>query len=161
MAAMTLWRGRGVNGLMTRPGLARRPGLGRVTTMPAPQLAPVVRTLPAESIQDETLPEDPIVVHVRCAPDYAPYVRIWRSTFLLDQASSVTSELLRFENISLYPHWYPIPEGCPHQFTLFFRQMPRRVRVFDLAEIIPEPRGWFFPGIRRNDADVYWLDLPN
>jgi hypothetical protein len=107
------------------------------------------------------LSEDPIVVHVRCAPDYAPYLRIWQSTFLLDQASSFTSEMIRFENISLYPHWYPIPDGQPHQFTLYFRQMPRSVRVFDLAEIIPEPRGWFFPSIRRNDADVYWLDLPN
>ena len=129
--------------------------------MPAPLIAPLVRTLPVVAAQDEVLSEDPIVVHIRCAPDYAPYVRIWQSTFLLDQASSITSEMIRFENISLYPHWYPIPDGQPHQFTLYFRQMPRSVRVFDLAEIIPEPRGWFFPSIRRNDADVYWLDLPN
>jgi hypothetical protein len=146
---------------MTRRGLASRDSAGKMASMSAPLSAPVVRALPVEAVKDETLPQDPIVVHVRCAPDYAPCIRIWQSTFLLDQASSITSELLRFENISLYPHWYPIPEGRPHRFTLVFRQMPRSVRIFDLAEIIPEPRGWFFPGIRRNDEDVYWLDLPN
>ena len=48
-----------------------------------------------------------------------------------------------------------------HEFTLFFEPLPKSVQVFDLHEIIPEPRGWHFPAIRRNQEDVYWLDLPN
>jgi len=104
--------------------------------MAAPLIAPVVRTLPVEATQDQVLSEDPIVVHIRCAPDYAPSLRIWQSTFLLDQASSITSEMIRFENISLYPHWYHIPDGQPHQFTLYFRPMPRSV-----LEVAPEFAG--------------------
>jgi hypothetical protein len=69
--------------------------------------------------------------------------------------------MIGFENISLYPHWTPVPFGRPYQFTLFFEPMPKSVQVFDLSEIIPEPRGWHFPKIRRNQEDVYWLDLPN
>ena len=69
--------------------------------------------------------------------------------------------MVGFENISLYPHWRMVPFGHPHQFTLYFEPLPKSVRVFDLSEIIPEPGGWHFPAIRRNQEDVYWLDLPN
>jgi hypothetical protein len=121
--------------------------------------APVVR--PETDVKPETRPRDPVVVHVRCAPDYAYSIRVWQSTFLLDRDSSHTSPMVGFEHISLYPHWTYVPVGRPYRFTLYFEPLPKSVRVFDLSEIIPEPRGWHFPGIRRNEADVYWVDLPN
>jgi hypothetical protein len=120
---------------------------------------PVV--LPDVEIEVEVRPLDPVVVHVRCAPNYSHSLRIWQSTFLLDRDSPHTSSMIGCENISLYPHWMSIPRGRPHQFTLFFEPLPKSVQVFDLHEIIPEPRGWLFPAIRRNQEDVYWLDLPN
>ncbi len=127
---------------------------------PATQ-SPVPVVLPAVEIAAEVRPLDPVVVHVRCAPNYAHSLRIWQSTFLLDRESSHTSPMIGFENISLYPHWKSVPFGRPYRFTLFFEPLPKSVQVFDLSEIIPEPRGWHFPGIRRNQEDVYWLDLPN
>jgi hypothetical protein len=120
---------------------------------------PVV--LPNVEIEVEVRPLDPVVVHVRCAPNYSHSLRIWQSTFLLDRDSPHTSSMIGCENISLYPHWMSIPHGRPHQFTLFFEPLPKSVQVFDLHEIIPEPRGWHFPAIRRKQEDVYWLDLPN
>ena len=119
------------------------------------------KLMPVASVVPEVKPLDPVVVHVRCAPYYSHSLRIWPSTFLLDRDSAHTSALVGFENISPYPEWMPVPPGRVHQFTLYFAPMPKSVRVFDLSEIIPEPRGWHFPGIGRNDADVYWLDLPN
>ena len=125
----------------------------------APTLAPAIKPVIRQEV--EVRPLEPVVVHVRCAPYYAQSLRIWQSTFLLDRDSAHTSSLVGFENISLYPHWLPVPWERPYQFTLYFQPLPKMVRVFDLSEIIPEPRGWYFPAIQRNDTDVYWLDLPN
>jgi hypothetical protein len=121
--------------------------------------APVI--LADLEVAPEVRPLDPVVVHVRCAPDYADALRIWQSTFLLDRDSAHTSSMIGFENISLYPNWTMVPYGRPYRFTLLFEPLPKSVQVFDLSEIIPEPRGWHFPAIRRNQEDVYWLDLPN
>ena len=127
---------------------------------PAPP-SPALVVLPDVKVEAEVRPLDPVVVHVRCAPNYSRSLRIWQSTFLLDRDSAHTSAMIDSENISLYPHWTPVPFGRPHQFTLCFEPLPKSVRVFDLSEIIPEPGGWYFPAIRRNQEDVYWLDLPN
>ncbi|MEY3392480.1 MAG: hypothetical protein RLZZ322_1329 [Verrucomicrobiota bacterium] len=123
--------------------------------------SPATVVLPAVEIAAEARPLDPVVVHVRCAPHYAHALRIWQSTFLLDRDSSHASAMIGFENISLYPHWTPVPFGRTHRFTLLFEPLPKSVLVFDLSEVIPEPRGWHFPAIRRNPEDVYRLDLPN
>ena len=125
----------------------------------SPSPTPVV--LAESEVAPEVRRLDPVVVHVRCAPDYAHSLRIWQSTFLLDRDSAHTSSMIGFENISLYPHWTRVPSGRPYRFTLLFEPLPKVVQVFDLSEIIPEPRGWHFPAIRRNQEDVYWLDLPN
>jgi hypothetical protein len=126
---------------------------------PASPAAPV--SSPKEAIVEEVRPREPVVVHVRCAPFYASALRIWQSTFLFDRDSAHASILVGFEKISLYPDWHMVPLGRPHQFTLLFEPLPKSVQVFDLSEVIPEPRGWHFPGIRRNQEDIYWLDLPN
>ncbi len=123
--------------------------------------SPSPTIFPEVEIAEEARPLDPVVVHVRCAPRYSYALRIWQSTFLLDRDSAHTSAMIGFENISLYPDWTSIPYGQAYQFTLFFEPLPKSVQVFDLSEIIPEPRGWHFPAIRRNEADVYWLSLPN
>ena len=127
---------------------------------PSPR-TPTPTVLPDTEIAAEVRPLEPVVVHVRCAPGYADALRIWQSTFLLDRDSNHTSSMIGFENISLYPEWTMVRHGRPYQFTLLFEPLPKSVQVFDLSEIIPEPRGWHFPAIRRNQEDVYWLDLPN
>ena len=128
-------------------------------SLSSPSPTPVILAEPA--VAPDVRPLDPVVVHVRCAPNHAHSLRIWQSTFLLDRDSAHTSSMIGFENISLYPHWTRVPYGRPYRFTLLFEPMPKAVQVFDLSEIIPEPRGWHFPAIRRNQEDVYWLDLPN
>lgn len=127
---------------------------------PTPQ-SPASVVLPVVEVAPVVRPSDPVVVHVDCAAGYARSIRIWQSTFLLDRDSSHTSAMVGFENISLYPHWQRVSGRRAHRFTLLFEPLPKSVRVFDLSEIIPEPRGWHFPAIRRNEEDIYRLDLPN
>ena len=82
------------------------------------------------------------------------------STFLLDRHSTLTSEMIRWENISLYPHRTVLPRGRPFKFTLYFNGLPKSVTSFDLSEIISESNGFYFPNLRRNAQDVYALDYP-
>jgi hypothetical protein len=122
--------------------------------------SPSSQVLPALEPQAALQPLDSIVVHIHCAADHTHSLRVWRSTFLLDCHSALTSEMIRWENISLYPHWTVLPPGRPFKFTLYFNGLPKSVTSFDLSEIIPEPNGFYFPNIRRNAQDVYALDYP-
>jgi hypothetical protein len=124
-----------------------------------PLLAPQVR--PELAPVDDVRPAEPVVVHIRCDMREELIVRIWRSTFLLDRDSSHASALVSWEAITVYPEWTLLRKNVPHVFTLVFDPLPPRVRWFDLAEIIPEPQGWYFPGIARRAPDIYYLDLPN
>ena len=128
--------------------------------MPVAPPVIVPRLRPELQPEADLRPAEPVVVHIRCAPRYSSSVRIWRSTFLLDRDSAHASALVDCQGITFYPDWFWIPWGSPHVFTLVFEPLPGSVRVFDLHEIIPEPRGWHFPGIARQTPDVYHLDLP-
>lgn len=101
-----------------------------------------------------------MVVHVFCppAPDFYG-VRVWRTTFLLARGTDIRSRLIHAENISMAPEWTEVAPGEPWMFTLFFERLPGDVKVFDLAEIIPQPGGFFYPNIVRNQSDVYNVRL--
>ncbi len=101
-----------------------------------------------------------IVIHVIYPPKQYPYrMRIWKSTFLFSKNSDHRTKLNHAENISLYPQWTDISGSQSYAFTLFFEAFPKSVLVFDLVEIIPQPGGFNYPGISRNDTDVYTIRL--
>ena len=114
---------------------------------------------PAEAVITAIQPLDPVVVHVRVPPYTAELIRIWQSTFLLDRASRHASALVSCEHVSLYPHWTALDYTKPHVFTLVFEPLPKSVRSFDLAEVIPEPNGFRIDGIARRPGDVYEVEL--
>jgi hypothetical protein len=85
--------------------------------------------------------------------------RIWKSTYLVDNVSKQRSVLLHTIGVSHYPNWTRIPPKSTLRFSLIFSPLPKSTKVFDLVEQIPESGGFYFSGLRRNDADVYQVDL--
>lgn len=85
-------------------------------------------------------------------------IRIWPSTFLLDQQSSHRSDLVHAENISLAPTWTICHFGL-NRFTLVFSGLPRQCEVFDLVEQCEGPGAFCVKDIQRNEADVYYVQI--
>lgn len=104
--------------------------------------------------------ESQVIVH--CYYPESPFgskLRIWPSTYLIDQHSNHRSSLLLVHNISIMPQWTYIKAFQPHRFTLYFAGLPRQCTAFDLVEEIPEPGAFIVKDIQRNNEDVYHLYL--
>lgn len=86
-------------------------------------------------------------------------IRIWQSTFLIGKNSSCRSALVHAENITYAPIWTVVPENFAYHFLLIFASLQKDCRLFDLVEEIPQPGGFYFGNIQRNDTDVYHIDL--
>lgn len=86
-------------------------------------------------------------------------IRVWRSTFLVDNASGARSGLVHVENISIAPEWTLIPDKKRFRFLLIFDALPRGCESFDLLEDIPQAGGFHVSGIIRNKTDVYHVDI--
>ncbi|MCC2590963.1 hypothetical protein [Chryseobacterium sp. MFBS3-17] len=120
---------------------------------PAPVIAPEIveelRILPVEEKQ--------VIIHC-CFPAEAALgslIRIWPSTFLVDEVSGSRSRLVHAENISFTPMWTEVPPFRDYWFTLIFEGLPADCKQFDLQEMIAEEGGFFVQNIRRNQTDVY------
>ena len=103
--------------------------------------------------------EEKGVVIVHCHYSGGGAVRVWRSTFLIDATGNHRSRLLHVENVSMAPQWTLVNDNSEHIFTLFFEGLPKSCKVFDLHEIIPQPGGFYLPGIKRNEEDVYRVEI--
>lgn len=86
-------------------------------------------------------------------------IRIWRSTFLVDNGSGGRSRLVHAENISIAPEWTMVPDNKMFRFLLIFDALPRGCVSFDLIEDIPQSGGFHVSGILRNKTDVYHVDI--
>lgn len=86
-------------------------------------------------------------------------IRIWKTTYLVDNISTVRSKLLHAENISIAPVWTQIPDGGNYSFLLIFSGLPKSCKQFDLVEEIAEPGGFFIQNIFRNETDIYHIDI--
>lgn len=86
-------------------------------------------------------------------------IRIWPSTFLLDNNSDHKSKLIHQENIPMMPNWKSIPAGKEYRFTLFFSGLPKSCSKFHMIELIPQSGGFEVLNIIRNQTDVYDVKL--
>lgn len=86
-------------------------------------------------------------------------IRIWRTTFLVDNVSGSRSQLVHVENISYAPEWTLIPDNKLFRFLLIFEALPKGCVSFDLIEEIPQPGGFHVQSISRNKTDVYHIDI--
>ena len=114
-----------------------------------------------ESLQTEVQEEKQVIVHC-CYPatfQVGNLIRIWQSTFLVDERLNHRSSLLHHENISLFPYWTPVPPMQDYWFTLVFSGLPKDCKSFDLREEIPEEGGFLVKNIKRNGTDVYRVKI--
>ena len=116
------------------------------TTIFKPEINFDIKTF--ESVEQTTI--------VHCVVHYFTQVRIWPSTFLV-QEDGKRKKLLHAFNISAYPQWKYIHAG--HEFTLVFEGLDKNCNLFSLFEDIPEPGGFHIQNIKRNRTDVYHLDI--
>jgi hypothetical protein len=112
------------------------------------------------SINAWTLEDQHVYVHCYFKNDLPEMlIRVWRSTFLIDKVSGARSELVHAERISLAPQWTIIQGKITFSFLLIFSALPKDCKVFDLLEDIPQSGGFFVSGIKRNELDVYHVDI--
>lgn len=122
---------------------------------------PIIAKELLESLQTEIEEEKQVIVH--CCFPASPFlgnlIRIWNTTYLLDNSSSHKSKLIHAENITIYPNWTAVPFMRDFWFTLIFSGLPKDCTSFDFKEIIPEEGGFFVKSIKRNGSDVYRIKI--
>jgi hypothetical protein len=112
------------------------------------------------SIDAWTLEDQHVYVHCYFKNDQPEMlIRVWRTTFLIDHTSGARSELVHAEKISFAPQWTIIQGKITFSFLLIFSALPKDCKVFDLVEVIPQAGGFYVPGIKRNELDVYHVDI--
>lgn len=105
--------------------------------------------------------EKQVIVHckIKTSDNMSMGIRIWPTTFLLDNDSNHQSTLLHYENIPMVPEWKEIAPGVDYVFTLIFSGLPKSCSKFHLIEVIPQSGGFEVLNIGRNKTDVYSVEL--
>jgi len=87
------------------------------------------------------------------------HIRIWPTTFLLDQGSSHRSEMVHVENIVLAPNWQYLAPAEKLHYSLIFSGLPKSCTTFDLIEFGEGKNCFSALDIARNKSDVYYVRL--
>lgn len=125
-----------------------------------PVVKPEISTDVLTSIDPDSLTDAYIYVHCHYQNEYDEmFIRVWRSTFLVDRDSGSRAKLVHAENISYAPIWTYIPGKQMYTFLLIFSTLPKDCTVFDLIEDIPQAGGFHVSGIARNEQDVYHVTI--
>jgi hypothetical protein len=112
------------------------------------------------SIRPDLLNEAYVYVHCHVPPVvHELFIRIWKTTFLIDQATGTRSALIHAENITFAPVWTFVPANQGYSFLLIFEGLAKSCRIFNLVEDIPQPGGFDVRGIHRNTRDVYHVQV--
>ena len=125
-----------------------------------PQVKPTVDVDTLTSIDPASLEDSFVYVHchfLNTSDDML--IRIWRTTFLVDKNSATRSQLLHAENISIAPLWTMISRKGDFTFLLIFGGLPKTCLQFDMIEEIAQPGGFHIKSIKRNETDVYHIDI--
>lgn len=114
-----------------------------------------------QSLRTKMEEEKQVIVHCcfPASPFWGNLIRVWQSTFLIDERIGHKSHLIHAENITIFPYWTEIPPMKDYWFTLIFSGLPKDCRYFDLKEIIPDENGFCVENIQRNFTDVYTVKI--
>jgi len=114
---------------------------------------------PVNQSEEEVGVEKQIIIHCRCDSSGSEdsYLRIWKTTYLIDHDSEYKCNLLFAFKISFYPVWDLLPGNSSRKFTLIFGGLPKSCRMFDLIEVADGTGEFVSKGIVRNKEDVYYL----
>src|SRR6185436_3702646 len=103
--------------------------------------------------------EECTIVHCRYFTVEPTGVRIWPSTYLVEDGGS-RCKLIKNFNISIMPEWtFHIIENEFIRFTLVFEALSRECRHFHLLEDIPQPFGFYSNKVRKNSSGVYTVEV--
>lgn len=129
-------------------------------TKDIPMVKPGIGTDVLTSIDPNSLTDAYIYVHCHYENEFDEmFIRVWRSTFLVDRNAGSRAQLVHAENISYAPMWTHIPGKKTYTFLLIFSTLPKDCTVFDLVEEIPQAGGFHVSGIARNEQDVYHVTI--
>ena len=122
---------------------------------------PIIDPEILKKLKTEIVEEKQVILHCCYKSDafLEEKIRIWSSTYIVDRTSEHFSQLIHFENISLFPNWTDVPYGQDYWFTLVFAGLPKDCKIFDFIELIPQNGGFFEEGIVRNSTYVYRIRL--
>jgi hypothetical protein len=115
-----------------------------------------------ELIATETKTSEDSFVYVHCHFENKwqdMLIRIWKTSYLIDHSSEHRSKLVHVENISYAPQWTLVPNYGDYNFLLIFTSLPKSCTSFDLLEQISMPGGFHIKDIRRNETDVYHVNV--
>ncbi|MCE2894706.1 MAG: hypothetical protein LW721_09705 [Flammeovirgaceae bacterium] len=135
-------------------------GIRSAVEIKDPLVKPKVDVETLASIDPSTMEDSFVYVHCHfnnTSDDML--IRIWSTTFLVDRYSAARSQLIHAENISYAPQWTIIPRKGDFTFLLIFGGLPKNCLVFDMIEEIAQPGGFHIKNIKRNETDVYHIDL--
>lgn len=131
------------------------------STMEEVIVKPIIAKELLESLQTKIDEEKQVIVH--CCFPASPFlgnlIRIWNTTYLVDNSSSHKSKMIHAENITIYPNWTAVPFMRDFWFTLVFSGLPKDCKSFDFKEIISEEGGFFVKSIKRNSSDIYRIKI--
>jgi len=143
------------------PEASSAPPEAHSATPEAPPAPPKTKTVTRSKVKTKTLEETErqVTVHCRFQTLRFIWIRIWKTTYLIDHATGHRSPLLTQVGITLYPQLTPVRTRSEIYFTLVFAPLPPHCKVFDLIEEIPEPGRFEVFGIQRNKSDVYRVEI--
>ncbi|MEO7766086.1 MAG: hypothetical protein ABIS01_01625 [Ferruginibacter sp.] len=103
--------------------------------------------------------EECTIVHCRYFTDQPTGVRIWPSTYLV-QDNGRRCKLIKNFNISLVPEWtYHFIQNEFIRFTLVFEGLGKECIFFQLLEDIPQPYAFYSKKVQKNQSGVYTVEV--
>ena len=103
--------------------------------------------------------EECTIVHCRYFSDEPTGVRIWPSTFLIEDTGGRRRMIKNF-NISIMPEWtFHFVKHEFIRFTLVFEGLGKECCFFHLKEDIPQPLGFYSNKVLKNNTGVYTVEV--
>jgi len=103
--------------------------------------------------------EECTIVHCRYFSTEPTGVRIWPSTFLIEDGGR-RCKLIKNFNISITPEWtFHFVQNEYIRFTLVFEGLSKECNFFLLLEDIKQPYAFYSNKILRNKSGVYTIEI--
>ena len=120
---------------------------------PQVEIDAAIKELVAEQVEQCT------IVHCRYFTNEPTGVRIWPSTFLVED-TGLRCKLIKAFNISIMPEWtFHFIENDFIRFTLVFEALSRNCSSFYMKEDIPQPYAFYSEQVRKNSSGVYTAEV--
>ncbi|MEO6228530.1 MAG: hypothetical protein ABJB11_01435 [Ferruginibacter sp.] len=99
------------------------------------------------------------IVHCRYFSDEPAGVRIWPTTYLVEDTGK-RCKLVKVFNISIMPEWtFHFTNNDYIRFTLVFEALSEDCRQFYLYEDISQPFGFYSNTVTKNSSGVYTVEV--